>query len=228
MIKSILSKDLIQLIFYILFISFGIVLFIKMLRQNNKAKKNKYLIALVITYFICFSIPIEKCIDYIPIKHSTIEEAYMFDNGFIKSNILYKKKYKNMYFIVGNVNISGNTILKFSGYKRTKNGYRTIRQPSDNYHGIKIVDNNYIINYIEDKSQNITGIFISRERNKNLLDANTKISDKYGTKFAYIKDSKENPIKYGISDNYVFFGIIDHKIESNYYIIVNDNKIKIK
>ena len=226
MFQKIFTKDLFLLLYYLLFIIIGIVVFLIVRKVSKKDAKKKIVICLLFTYSLCFILPIEKIIDFIPINRNTVEEAFEFDNGFFKYNIIFKEKYKDTYFIIGKSVNKQNTSLKFAYYKKTKHGYRTLKQPSDSIEGLKIVNNEFIINYAKNKQKKLKGIFISRDGVENVFDDKTIIEDKYGTKFKYVTDKNGNPIKFGLSNNYVFFGVIDKDISDSYYILINGKKIK--
>ena len=72
--------------------------------KDNKEKTKKYATMLAIFYVVYFSIHIEKIVNQLPVNLNNIETAFKFDynNVFNKEryDLLFKKKYKNTYFVV--------------------------------------------------------------------------------------------------------------------------------
>jgi len=169
--------------------------------------------------------------DILPFQHSTIEKAFKFDynDNFNKERykLIFTKKYKNTYFVMGR-NISKiNNHEIFNCYSKNKNGWRPVIQIFDYGTGINH-DSGYDIYYCNNKKDAITGIFVTILNSNANLNDNLKIKDNYGTKFDYIKDSNNLPIKYRNKVNYIYFGIVDHNIDKDYYLKIDGKKIKVQ
>lgn len=73
---------------------------------------------------------------------------------------------------------SSNLSYQFASYVKTKNGWKSLEQPSSIYKKEKFI-NSYKIHYFNNKKDNIT--------------------DKYDTQFSYIKSKDGLPIKQDIN-----------------------------
>ena len=228
-----LCKELLVLLIFC-FTLFPVIMYsiIHIVKEKNKNKKGKHAARLFLYLFIYFLIPFYKIIDILPFEHTTIEKAFKFDynDKFNRERykLIFKKKHKNTYFIVGReINTSVYNQDIFNCYSKNKNGWRPVIQIYDFETGFND-DSAYDIHYCSSKKDDITGIFITAFSSSANLKDNLKIKDKYGTKFDYIKDGNDAPIKYMNRVNYIYFGIVDNNINNDYYLEINGEKIKIK
>lgn len=160
---------------------------------------------------------------------NNIETAFKFDYNDMfnkeRYDLLFKKKYKNTYFVVGRRNIIEASLPEeFNCYYKNKNGWRPVLEPFtyDITYGENDGYDIYYCNNIKDK---VTGIFVttfpsSKESKKGL-----EITDKYKTEFNYITDDNNEPIKYFNKINKIYFGVMNHNITDEYYIKINGKKI---
>ncbi len=210
-----------------------VYLVICIIREKEKYKKGKYATILLIYLFGYFLMPFYKIIDILPFEHNNIDKAFKFDynDAFNRERyeLIFKKKYKNTYFIVGrelNTDMYNQEI--FNCYSKNKNGWRPIIQIFDYETGFND-DSDYDIYYCNNKKDNLTGIFITTPSSLANINDKFKIEDKYGTRFEYIKDDKAKPIKYMNNKNYIYFGIVNHNIDDNdYYIKIKGKKVILK
>lgn len=224
---------LVSLISY--FILFPVTLYsvISILKEKDKNIKGKYAARFFIFLFIYHAIPFYKIIDILPFQHFTIEKSFRFDYNDIfnreRYGLIFKKRYKNTYFVVGReLNANRYTLDVFNCYSKNSNGWRPVIQIFDEKTGHYINDG-YKIYYCSNKKDNITGIFITVISELSSFNDNVKIEDKYGTQFDYIKNNKNEPIKYMNESNYVYFGIVEQNIDdSDYFIKIKNKKIKLK
>ena len=229
-----MCKELLVLLIFC-FTLFPVILYsvIHIVKEKDKNIKGKYATRFLIFLFIYFCIPFYKIIDILPFQHSTIEKSFRFDYNDKFNNerykLIFKKKYKNTYFVVGRkLNESRYTQDIFNCYSKNSNGWRPVIQIFDEETGHN-ANNGYNIYYCNNKKDDITGIFISAFSSSANFKDNVKIDDKYGTQFNYIKNNKNEPIKYMNESNYVYFGIVEQNIDdSDYYIKIEKIKIKLK
>ena len=218
------SKDLFVLIYYLIFLSVCGVLLFKSFKTEDKNKKKKKLIILVVVYITCNILPIYYIINLIPIGHNSLEEAFAFDNGFFKYKIIYKEQINGEIYLIGRSANPNSDDLRFYCYEKNKNEYRLVNKNKDRTSNMKILKNNYISEYIN--IDNKTAIFISDESvKKQIFTESTEVTDKYETKFNYVVDEKNKPIKYGESNNYIYFGIVEKTITDDYYLLIDNKKI---
>lgn len=226
------KESLILLIFC--FTLFPVILYsiIHIVKEKDKYIKGKYAVRLFVYLFIYFCIPFYKIIDILPFQHSTIEKSFKFDYNDIFNReiygLIFKKKYKNTYFVVSReLNANRYTLDIFDCYSKNSNGWRPVTQTFDEKNG-HYINGAYKIYYCSNKKDNITGIFITAISDLSNFKDNIKIKDKYGTQFDYIKNNKGEPIKYMKERNYVYFGVVDHSIDKDYYLKINGEKVKVK
>jgi hypothetical protein len=217
------SKDLFVLIYYLIFLSVCGVLLFNSFKTEDKKKKNKKLIILVVIFITCNILPIYYIINLIPIAHNSIEDAFAFDNGFFKYKIIYKEEIKGKIYLIGKSVNSNDKALRFYCYEKNNNEFRLVNKNSDRSSNKKLLENYYIADYIDVKDK--TAVFISKEGLNKDINKNTKITDKYGTKFSYVIDKNNKPIMYGESNNYVYFGLVNKPIDNDYYLLINNKKI---
>lgn len=220
---NIISKDLILIVYYSFFIVLGIIAFIRYIKNKRK----RTLIIFIFVYVFCFSFPINYIINILPIRHDTIEDAFDFDNGFSKYEIIYMKEINGYYYVIGKSVNKNDNIPHFSCYRKTKTGYQQANVLTNNIDNFKILDDNYIAHYM--KIDGKTTIFVSSETvKKQKLNHESFISDQYSTVFDYVVDQNNEPIKYAESNNYIFFGIVEEVVDNDYYLIIDNKKIKWK
>ena len=218
------SKDLFVLIYYIIFLSGCGVLLFNSFKTEDKKKKNKKLIILVVIFITCNILPIYYIINLIPIGHNSIEDAFAFDNGFFKYKIIYKEEIKGKIYLIGKSANSNDNVLRFYCYEKNNNEYRRVNKGEDKSSKMKIIEDNHVVEYIDIEDK--TAIFISDESvKKQIFTESTEVTDKYGTKFNYVVDEKNKPIKYGESNNYIYFGIVEKTITDDYYLLIDNKKI---
>lgn len=218
------SKDLFVLIYYLIFLSVCGVLLFKSFKTEDKNKKKKKLIILVVVYITCNILPIYYIINLIPIGHNSIEDAFAFDNGFFKYNIIFQKEIDDKIYIIGKSANSNDNVLRFYCYEKNNNEYRRVNKGEDESSKMKIIEDNHVVQYIDIEDK--TAIFISDESvKKQIFTESTEVTDKYGTKFNYVVDKKNKPIKYGESNNYIYFGIVEKQVNNNYYLLIDNKKI---
>ncbi len=140
-----------------------------------------------------------------------------------------------------------NIAYHFASYSKTKNGWRSLIQPSSISKNEKLIQC-YKIHYFNNPKDNITGIFIESingQDNKDGLNENSNISDKYNTTFTYIKSKDGLPIVQNIKvedfpvpfrkrkiikeyiGSYIYFGIVEHNITDDYYLKIDGKKFKL-
>lgn len=216
------------------FILFPVTLYsvISILKEKDKNIRGKHAARFFIFLFIYHTIPFYKIIDILPFQHSTIEKAFKFDynDKFNRERyeLIFKKKYKNTYFIMGRDISKINNHEIFNCYSKNKNGWRPVIQISD-HETFCNRDNGYDIYYCDNQKDNITGIFVTVLNSNANIKENLKIKDNYGTRFDYIKDNNNKPIKYRNKVNYIYFGVVEQNInDSDYYIEIENKKIKLK
>lgn len=216
------------------FILFPVTLYsvIIILKEKDGNIRGKYAANFFIFLFIYHAIPFHKIIDILPFQHNDIERAFKFDynDKFNRERygLIFKKKYKNTYFVVGReLNANRYTLDIFNCYSKNSNGWRPVIQIFDEKTGHN-TNNGYNIYYCNNKKDNITGIFINAFSSSANFKDNVKIEDKYGTQFDYIKNNKNEPIKYMNENNYIYFGIVEQNIDDSYYIKIKNKKIKLK
>lgn len=228
--KVIFSKDFFLIIIFLLMYLPITYLIIKAARSKDKEERKKLANIIAISIIICYNLPVEKLIDKIPFQFNIVDEAFRFDynNNF---KLVFKEKYKDTYFVMGKSTDINSPFDKFSCYYKTKNGWRTLIQPSDTFaviknDGIKDVfinkDDVFIFN---NKADNVTGVFIAEIVHGMELNEKSRITDKYGTEFKYITENNGKVITYNDSKSYVYFGIVKHNITDDYYIKVDGEKI---
>ena len=218
------SKDLFVLIHYLIFLSVCGVLLFNSFKTEDKNKKKKKLIILVVVYITCNILPIYYIINLIPIGHNSIEDAFAFDNGFFKYNIIFQKEIDDKIYIIGKSANSNDNVLRFYCYEKNNNEYRRVNKGEDESSKMKIIEDNHVVEYIDIEDK--TAIFISDESvKKQIFTESTEVTDKYGTKFNYVVDKKNKPIKYGESNNYIYFGIVEKQVNNNYYLLIDNKKI---
>lgn len=217
------SKDLFVLIYYLIFLSVCGVLLFNSFKTEDKKKKNKKLIILVVIFITCNILPIYYIINLIPIGHNSIEDAFAFDNGFFKYKIIYKEEIKGKIYLIGKSANSNDKVLRFYCYEKNNNEYRRVNKDEDRSSKMKIIEDNHIVEYIDTEDKTI--MFVSDESVlKSIFNEKSKVSDKYGTKFKFVTDKNGNPITYGESNNYIFFGIVNKPIDNDYYLLINNKK----
>lgn len=229
-----MCKELLVLLIFC-FTLFPVVLYsvIHIVKEKDKNIRGKYAARFFIFLLFYFCIPFYKIIDILPFQHFTIENSFRFDynDKFNRERykLIFKKKYKNTYFVVGReLNASRYTQDIFNCYSKNSNGWRPVRQIFDEKTGHD-VGNGYNIYYCNNKKDNITGIFISTFSSLANFKDNVRIEDKYGTSFYYIKNNKNEPIKYMNESNYIYFGIVERNVDdSDYYIKIKNKKIRLK
>ena len=220
----IFSKDLFVLIYYLIFLSVCGVLLFNSFKTEDKNKKKKKLIILVVVYITCNILPIYYIINLIPIGHNSIEDAFAFDNGFFKYNIIFQKEIDDKIYIIGKSANSNDNVLRFYCYEKNNNEYRRVNKGEDESSKMKIIEDNHVVQYIDIEDK--TAIFISDESvKKQIFTESTEVTDKYRTKFNYVVDKKNKPIMYGESNNYIYFGIVEKQVNNNYYLLIDNKKI---
>lgn len=227
--KEFFTKEVCIIFSYLVLFLPIVIILITLIIKSKDTKKRKYYFYFLVLYTVLFNnfIPKEKVMDMIPIQRNNIEDAFNFDFNY-DYKLAFKKRYKNTYFTMGISTYSQGAFDKFGFYKKTKYGWRTLIQPSDGFTGYQN-DDGYQIYYFNNKSDNVTGIFISQIGSETAgFGEKVVIKDKYGTNFDYIKDKNNKPIIYKNLSNYIYFGIIKHNIDKNYYVEINGSKIKIK
>jgi len=219
----------------------GLPIFICLLLFFNKKKASrvKSIIILLVFTVVFSQIPFDKIINAI-FKFDTVEEAVKFDftNDY---QIAYKKKYKNTYFLIGRPKKTPNALWLFASYRKTKEGLQSLIQPP----GLSLTkykrEGYYEIHYFNNKEDNVTGIFIDSNASidKGGLNENSKISDKYNTKFTYVKSNKGIPLQRElifyqplaenkkITKGYIYFGIVEQNIKDDYYLEIDGKKIRV-
>ena len=218
------SKDLFVLIYYLIFLSVCGVLLFNSFKTEDKNKKKKKLIILVVVYITCNILPIYYIINLIPIGHNSIEDAFAFDNGFFKYNVIFQKEIDDKIYIIGISANSNDNVLRFYCYEKNNNEYRRVNKGEDKSSKMKIIEDNHVVQYIDIEDK--TAIFISDESvKKQIFTESTEVTDKYGTEFNYVVDKKNKPIKYGESNNYIYFGIVEKQVNNNYYLLIDNKKI---
>ena len=217
----------------ICFILFPVLLYlvINIIIVKDKKIKAKYAVRYFIYVFILSLIPFYKIIDILPFQHNDIERAFKFDynDKFNRERygLIFKKKYKNTYFVMGR-NISKiNNYEIFNCYSKNSNGWRPVIQISKQETFLNR-DSSYDIYYCNNKKDEVTGIFVTVLYKYANIKDNLKIEDKYGTEFDYIKNNKGEPITYRNQNNYIYFGIVEQNIDDSYYIKIKNKKIKLK
>lgn len=218
------GKELFIIFTYIVIFPIIIFFLIRTIKsKDNRSKKtNAFITAIFI--LIAFETPWEKIIDSFSIKLDTIEKAFKFNYG-NKYNIIFKEKVNDTYFVVGKPKDKNNIFLEYSCYRKTKNGWRIINRPHDNSKN-EIVDGMYQIFYCN--NENISGIFIESIPIKYKFKSNENITDKYGTKFKYIKDINNKAVLNSTTKSYIYFAPINHKISKSYYMKINKEKLVFK
>ena len=226
------SRDMIIILIVVITFIPSLIFFLSRILKykDDKEKRKKYATMLAIFYVVYFSIPIEKIVNQLPVNLNNIETAFKFDYNDMfnkeRYSLLFKKKYKNTYFVVGRRNIPTGPSLpeEFNCYYKNKNGWRPVLEPftCDITYG---ENDGYDIYYCNNTKDKVTGIFVtifpsSKESKKGL-----EITDKYKTEFNYITDDNKKPIKYFNKTNKIYFGVMDHNITDEYYIKVNGKKI---
>ena len=222
--KLIISKNICLITIYIIFLPIMAYLIFKIIKSNDKNTRKKIALVVAIIGSIIFSKSLEHNIDKIPFQTKKIEQAFRF-NYSEKYSLVFKQKYNNTYFLYGKSLDENSPFDEYSCYYNTKNGWRILIQPSDQYTG-RINTGGYQIFYCNNKNDKVTGIFVAQIVQGSELDKSTKIKDKYGTKFTYITDKNKKPILYNDSKSYVYFATFDKNITKDYYIKVNEDKIK--
>lgn len=218
------SKDLFVLIHYLIFLSVCGVLLFNSFKTEDKNKKKKKLIILVVVYITSNILPIYYIINLIPIGHNSIEDAFAFDNGFFKYNIIFQKEIDNKIYIIGKSANSNDNVLRFYCYEKNNNEYRRVNKGEDESSKMKIIEDNHVVQYIDIEDK--TAIFISDESvKKQIFTESTEVTDKYRTKFSYVVDKSNKPIMYGESNNYIYFGIVEKTVNDDYYLLIDNNKI---
>ena len=178
----------------------GIPLFFIAIRVAYKYKDSRVKCTIVVmAFYVMFAlVPYQRIISAIPFKFDTVEKAVKFDFA-DRYQIMYKKRYKNTYFIAAKDRKQPYFI--FTSYKKAKNGWKSFIQPP-NLHITKIKCKDlYEIHYLNNQEDEVTGIFIESfqsENAKDSLNEKTIVSDKYNTPFTYIKSKDGLPIKKNI------------------------------
>ena len=193
------SKDLFVLIYYLIFLSVCGVLLFNSFKTEDKKKKNKKLIILVVIFITCNILPIYY------------------------NKIIYKEEIKGKIYLIGKSANSNDKVLRFYCYEKDNNEFRLVNRNDDRSSNTKLLESYYIADYINVKDK--TAIFISKEGLNKDINKNTKITDKYGTKFSYVVDKNNKPIMYGESNNYIYFGLVNKPIDNDYYLLINNKKI---
>lgn len=232
--KIFFYKDFYIILMYLIVGIPIVCLIVKMVKakDNEKKKKLSEIIGLMLFIFTCM--PVEKMADKIPLKFDNVEDAFRFDYSY-KFKMVYKERYKDTYFVVGEPTDMTRPFDRFACYTKTKNGWRTLVQPSKVEYESKKSGDIYELYYFNNKKDNVTGVFVITHIDKYSFDENTKISDKYGTEFKYIVDKNNRPIRFGnrakfiegennipkdivYEDGkcYIYFGIVEGNIEDDY------------
>ena len=123
------SRDMVIILIVVITFIPSLIFFLSRILKykDNKEKTKKYATMLAIFYVVYFSIHIEKIVNQLPVNLNNIETAFKFDynNVFNKEryDLLFKKKYKNTYFVVGRRNIVEASLPEeFNCYYKNKNG----------------------------------------------------------------------------------------------------------
>lgn len=206
---------------------------INIIKEKDKVKRGKYAFGYLIVMTILSCIPFDKIIDILPIQHPTIEKAIKFDyndDSHTKNELIFKKKYNNTYFVAVRETTSSSyedrkyTSDIFNCYSKEYNGWRPVLKISQEQK-TRTFKEGYEIYFCNNKKDNVTGVFIIVSSSSNFKE-NVKIEDKYGTKFDYIRDNKNEPIKYSNRDEYIYLGIVDENLNKhNYNLKINGKRI---
>lgn len=222
--KIFISKTFIIILVYTICLPIMAYLIFKIIKSNDKNARKKIALIVAIIGSIIFSKSLEYNIDKIPFQTKKIEKAFRF-NYSKKYSLVFKQKYNNTYFLYGKSMDENSPFDECSCYYNTKNGWRILIQPSNQYTG-RINTGGYEIFYCSNKKDKVTGIFVAKIVQGHELDKSTKITDKYRTKYTYITDKNKKPISYNYSKSYVYFATLNKVISKDYYIKVNGDKIK--
>ena len=229
------KETIILFVKYVIIWPIIIFFIIKFFKEKEKLKKGELIVKLVLFLSIISIIPIEKIIDALPFKNNNIEKAFKFQNNSmfnrVQDKIIFKKKYKNTYFIVArksNNYFSDMSLETFSCYYKYKDNWKPILQKSNYYATHNDSDTSgYAVYYCSNKKDKITGIFVTADADTAKLKDNLEIKDNYGTKFNYITNNNQ-PIKYFNRVNYIYFGIVDYDIDKGYSMKIKDSSGKMK
>lgn len=203
------------------------------IKVKDKIQRGKYAFGYLIVMTILSCIPFDKIIDILPIQHPTIEKAIKFDyndDSYTKNELIFKKKYNNTYFVTVRETTSNwyedRKYISdiFNCYSKEYNGWRPILKIYQEQKALTLKEG-YEIYFCNNKKDKVTGVFIIVSSSSNFKE-NVKIEDKYGTKFDYIRDNKNEPIKYSNRDEYIYLGIVDENLNKhNYNLKINGKRI---